>query len=109
MWERIVVSVVASLIVMGIPLLYQLCQKNKEDREAEGKVYYGLFRMILLYISAVISSEMLLIIIFGTETIEGMEALIMTLIGSLPFMCIYVLVYRYYQKKKINRINKNVY
>ena len=51
-------------------IIYKICKKNKETKELEGKVYYGVFRIILLYIASIISSEMVLILMFGTKTIR---------------------------------------
>jgi|GEM_PF-3813435 len=106
MWERVIRAIIVSLIMTGVPALYNLSKKNKINKEAQGKVYYGVFRMILLYIASIVSSEGLLLLLFGTETIEGIEALILTLICSIPFMYIYFLIYRKVQENKLN-LNKN--
>ena len=102
MWDRVIQSVLVSLIMTGVPAIYEICKKNKEKKESEGKIYYGVFRIILLYAGAIISGEMLLMLMFGTDTIEGVEALILTLICSIPFMYIYLLIYKHYQKKKLS-------
>jgi len=102
MGERVGVAMLVALIWTGVPIIYNICKKNKEKIKAKGKVYYGIFRMALLYIAAIVSSEAVLMLIFGTETIEGLEALLLTLIGSVPFMYMYVLIYKKYQEKKLN-------
>ena len=106
MLERVITATIVSLIITGVPALYNLCKKNKIKKDAEGKVYFGVFRIILLYIVSIISSEGLLFLIFGTETIEGIEALLLTLICSIPFMYIYVLISKKIQERKLNKDKK---
>ena len=53
MWERVIRAIIVSLIMTGVPALYNLSKKNKINKEAQGKVYYGVFRMILLYIASI--------------------------------------------------------
>lgn len=103
MWERAVQVFLASLIISIATVAYNICKKNKQEKEKKGKVYYGVFRVVLLYLSAIISSEVLMMLIFGSETIEGIEALILTLIGSIPFMCVYMLIYKRYQERKLEK------
>ena len=101
MGERVGVAMLVALIWTGVPIIYNICKRNKDKIKAKGKVYFGIARMALLYIASIISSEAVLILIFGTETIEGLEALLLTFIGSVPFMYMYVLIYKKYQEKKL--------
>lgn len=102
MSDRVINAIIVSLIVTGVPVIYNLCKKNKKEKEANGKVYYGVFRIILLYIAAIMSSEMILMLLFE-DSISGLEALLLTIICSIPIMYIYVLIYKKYQENKLNK------
>ena len=95
MLELFIRGAVIAAIFIGVPKLWKLGKQKKAEAIANNKVYYGMlgFRVFLLYVAGVVSAEMILMIIFG-DSIQGTIALIMTLVGGLPFTALYTYLYR---------------
>ena len=96
-----ILGAVAAAIVAGIPKLYSLGQEKKAESIQSRKVYYGLLwcRVFALFLAAVISSEMILMVLLG-DSVDGTVALLLTLLCSLPFTVLYVYLYKRSFEKK---------
>ena len=106
MSDRVINAILVSTILTVVPIIYKKINNNKKKKEIDGKIYYGIIRILLLYIAAICSSEIVLMLVLDTETIKGFEALLLTIICSIPFMYMYLLIYKKYQIKKLKN-NKN--
>ena len=101
MLEKFISGAVIAAIVVGTPKLYKLGKQKKAEAIQNGKVYYGLLwcRVLALFIAGVISSEMILMVLLG-DSVEGVAALLLMLLCSIPFTFLYVYLYRKSFEKK---------
>lgn len=105
LWEKFIGGAVIAGVFCGTPFLYKLGKKKKEEAIQKGKVYYGLLgcRVLGLFILGVISSEMILMLILG-DSVEGMTALLLMLLASIPFTVLYVYLYKKSFEKKLQKV-----
>ena len=101
MLDKFIAGAVLTAIVVGTPTLYRLGKEKKAESIQHGKIYYGLLwcRIIVLFLAAVISSELILMVLLG-NSVEGTTALLLLLLCSLPLTALYVYLYRKGFKKK---------
>jgi len=99
--EKFISGVIVTLIIVGVPKIYKKGEINKKEHIKNKKVYYGIFRMIGLYALAIMSGEMVLMIFLGNSGIDGMLALFLTIICSVPVMILYLHFYKKHYKKLI--------
>jgi len=95
MLELFIRGAVIAAIIIGAPKLWKLGKQKKTESVNNGKVYYGLLgcRVFLMYVAGVVSAEMILMVLLG-DSVQGTIALIMTLVGGLPFAALYTYLYR---------------
>lgn len=73
---------------------------------AEGKVYYGFFRMLGLILLSLCSGDLVAMLIFE-ETVEGTSALLITLLFSIFSFLLYLLLYiKHYKKLSLSKIKE---
>lgn len=101
MLEKFISGAVIAAIVVGVPKLYKIGKEKKAKSIQDGKVYYGLLwcRVLALFLAGVISAEMILMVLLG-DSVEGMVALLLMLLCSLPFTVLYVYLYKRRFEKK---------
>ena len=108
MIEKFISGAVIAAIVVGGPKLYKLGKKKKAESIQNRKVYYGLLwcRVFALFLAGVVSSEMILMVLLG-DSVEGVLALLLMLLCSLPFTVLYVYLYkRSFEKKYLTATKK---
>lgn len=95
MLDLFIRGIILAAIVISVPMLWKLGKQKKAASIAKGAVYYGLLgcRVFLLYVAGVVSAEMILMVLLG-DSVQGTIALIMTLVGGLPFAALYTYLYR---------------
>lgn len=95
MLELLISGVVISAVFVGVPLLWKLGKQKKAESISKGKVYYGLLycRLLALYLAGVMCGEMILVLLIG-DSIEGMSALLLTLILGVPFALLFTYLYK---------------
>ena len=64
-FDDFVIGGLAALMMSGIIAIYNASKKNKGVNEKENKVYYGVVRMILLYLVALMTSDLILMVVLG--------------------------------------------
>lgn len=100
--EGFLTAIACVIIFYAIPRWYKIGERKKKEHIHNKKVYYGIFRMIGLYILALISSEMVLLILLGNREIEGLIALSLVFVVSIPVMFLYLFLYRRHYYEMIN-------
>ena len=103
LFEKFISGVIVTLIIVGVPKLYKKGEENKKECIKNKKVYYGIFRMIGLYLLALMSGEMVLLIFLGNSSIDGIIALLLTFVCSIPVMFFYLHLYKKHYKKLIEQ------
>lgn len=106
LFEKFVSGAIVTLIIIGVPKLYKKGEKNKIEHIKNKKIYYGVFRMIGLYLLAIMSGEMVLMLFLGNSGISGVRALLLTIICSVPVMILYLNFYKNHYKKLIEEYHK---
>lgn len=101
--EGFLTAVVCVIIFYAIPRWYKSGERKKKEHICSKRVYYGIFRMIGLYILALISSETVLLLLLGNSKIEGAIALLLVFAVSIPIMLLYLFLYRRHYYKLINK------
>lgn len=101
--EGFITAIMVVVIFYVIPRSWKAGERKKKEHICSKKVYYGIFRMIGLYILALISSEMVLLVLLGNREIEGMIALLLLFVVSIPIMFLYLFLYRRHYRKLINK------
>lgn len=104
--DKFITGAVATLIIIIVPKIYKKGEINKIEHIKKKKVYYGIFRMIGLYSLAIMTGEMILMILLGDSGIKGTIALLLTIIASIPVMILYLYFYKKHYKKLIEEYHK---
>ena len=108
LFEKFISGVIVTLIIVGVPKIYKSGENKKREYIKNKKVYYGIFRMIGLYLLAVMSGEIVLMIFLGDSDIDGTIALLLTIISSIPVMMFYLHFYKKHYKKLIEEYHNKL-
>lgn len=103
--EKFISGAIVALLFIVVPKIYKKGEANKKEHIKNKKVYYGIFRMIGLYALAIMSGEMVLVILLGNSGIDGMIALAITVACSIPVMFLYLHLYRKHYQKLIDEFH----
>lgn len=105
MAEAVFCAIVISFIFQFVPATYKSGEEKKNASIKKGKVYYGFFRMIGLYLLAFMTSEMILLILLG-DSVSGSAAFLMTVVLSVFVMIWYLKLYDSHYEKLIKEYKK---
>ena len=103
--EKAILASVSTFIILISSYIYKSGKQKKEQYILNGKIYYGPFRMIGLYLLALMSGELILMALLVNSNVDGNIALILVLICSVPIMILYLYFYRKHFKKLISKRN----
>ncbi|MBE6815301.1 MAG: hypothetical protein E7522_07640 [Ruminococcaceae bacterium] len=110
MLEKFITGAIIAGIFGGSPLLYKLGKKKKSETIQQGKIYYGLlyYRIIGFFVLGIISSEIILMLLLG-DKVEGMVALLLMFVFSLPFTALYIYLYKKSFEKLLQKAEASLY